>query len=130
TTFLSAVTGVCCGMAAALPLFRHDLARVIHQAAAASSSGFGLNRRTRTRGLLVIIEIGLAMTLLVCAGLLIRSFVRLSTVNTGYDPANVLTFQVAWPKDQYSVAERTTLSEELTVRMRALSRVQSTGFTN
>jgi putative ABC transport system permease protein len=129
TITLSVLTGVSCGIAAALPLFRLDLMRVIHEADA-TSSGFVLNRRFRTRGLLVILEIGLAMTLLVSAGLLIRSFGKLSTVKTGYDPANVLTFQVAWPKDRYSVASRTTLSEELTQRIRALSRVRSAGFTN
>ena len=116
-------------MAAALPLTRLDLIRVINEAAG-TSSDFGLGRRIRGRGLLVIAEIGLAMTLLVCAGLLIRSFGKLSAVNPGYDPMNVLTFQVAWPKDRYSVSERTTLSEELTARMRMLSRVRSAGFTN
>ena len=49
----------------------------------------------RVRGTLVVAEIAMAVMLLVGGALLIHSFLRLSSVETGYNPTNVLTFQAA-----------------------------------
>ena len=57
------------------------------------------------RGALVVAEIGLAMVLLAGGGLLIRSFAKLSSVDAGYDPSNVVTFQVAAPGRSLSAGE-------------------------
>ena len=70
----------------------------------------------------------MATVLLVSAGLLINSFVRLSTVERGYDPANVLAFQLVLPP-QYSIARKTETIEEILARLRATPDVESAGFT-
>ncbi len=61
-----------------------------------SSRSSGTSGKThRLRGILVAAECGLAMLLLVGAGLLIRTFVALNGVNPGFDPQNVLTFELS-----------------------------------
>ena len=55
----------------------------------------------RVRSFLAIAEISLAMVLLVGAGLLIRSFALVTSVNPGFDPADVLTASVSLPPSQY-----------------------------
>ena len=127
TVGLSVVVGVCVGVTAAFPLSDLGQIPLIHDAPAAD---LRVSRRLRLRGLLVVTEISLATMLLVGAGLVMRSFVKLATVNTGYDPINVLTFQVGWPKNRYSVVQRVAFSADLAMRMRALPLITSTGFTN
>jgi len=60
---------------------------------------------SRTRNALVVVQMALAVVLLAGGGLLVHSFVRLSSVNPGYDPSRVLTFQTALPPDRYSVED-------------------------
>ena len=60
----------------------------------------------------------MATVLLVGAGLLIHSFVKLSTFDKGYDPANVLAFNLLFP-DQYSTARKAETIETLLARLRA-----------
>ena len=55
----------------------------------------------RTRGALVVAEIGLALVLLVGAGLLIGSFIRLQRVNLGFDPQNLVSVSIDVPMGQY-----------------------------
>jgi putative ABC transport system permease protein len=59
------------------------------------------DRRNRLRQLLAASQIALALVLLVSAGLLARSFMRLRGVNPGFDPAGVLTASVSLPKIHY-----------------------------
>jgi putative ABC transport system permease protein len=68
----------------------------------------------------------MATMLLVGAGLLARSFGKLSTVENGYDPSNVLTFQLVFPAD-YSIPPKTDTIEALLSRLRATPGVASTG---
>jgi putative ABC transport system permease protein len=53
------------------------------------------------RSALAVSEIALALVLLIGAGLLLRSFVKLANVSPGFDPNNVLTFAVALPEENY-----------------------------
>jgi len=82
----------------------------------------------RLRGALVVAEVALSLTLLVGAGLLIRSFLRLQDVDTGFRPEGVLTMRVALPQEKYSKIEQTrTFYRELLARVRQLPGVDAAG---
>ena len=81
--------------------------------------------RGRSGHLLVAAEISMAMVLLVGAGLLLHSFLRLSGVDPGYNPTSVLTFQVALPSDRYPMAEVRSFADTLIERLRAIPGVQA-----
>jgi predicted permease len=80
------------------------------------------------RTVLVVGQLVMATVLLVSAGLLIRSFVKLSRVDRGYDPANVLAFQLVLPTD-YAVARKADTIEAVLARLRSAPGVESAGFT-
>jgi putative ABC transport system permease protein len=79
------------------------------------------------QGLLVVAEIAMATTLFVGGALLMRSFINLSSVSPGYDPRNVLTFQVALPPDRPS-RDLMRLAPEVVERIQALPGVQAAGY--
>jgi len=64
-------------------------------------SSTGNRQRNRAPGALVVAQVALAMVLLVGAGLLIRSFIRLETVSAGFEPKGVLTIQTYLPSARY-----------------------------
>ena len=84
-------------------------------------------RGARVRSALVVGQIVLATTLLVAAVLLVRSFVQMSQVPKGYDPARVLSFQLVLPPE-YPVARKELLAHELALRLAALPGVAAAGF--
>ena len=72
------------------------------------------------RSFLAIAEISLAMALLFAGGLLIRSFVLVTSVNPGFDPKNVIEAEVSLPQFQYSTPQQwTAFSNELLGRLHA-----------
>ena len=82
------------------------------------SGGF---RRGRLRSVLVVVEVALSLVLLVGAGLLMRSFVALQTVDLGLDPANILVARLPLPKGQYTTAaEKQRFFRTLLDRLHAL----------
>ncbi len=83
----------------------------------------------RVRNALVIGQVVIATTLLVAAVLLIRSFVGIVQAPRGYDPANVLSFQLVLPPG-YPVARKAALAHELATRLTALPGVSAAGFAN
>ena len=87
-------------------------------------------RHVSLRGALVVAEIGLAMVLLAGGGLLIRSFIKLSNVDAGYNPSNVVTFQVALPVEDYPPDDSKAFAEELVVRLRSVAGVESAAYAN
>jgi len=83
-------------------------------------------RRNRLRSALVIAEVAMAMTLLVGAGLLINSFVRLQRVNPGFDPHQVLTLRVDLPDVKYrEAAQIINFNQEFLRRVERLPGVRS-----
>jgi putative ABC transport system permease protein len=76
-------------------------------------------RGTRVRSLFTAAEVALAMILLVGAGVLIRGFIKVSNASRGFNPENVLTFELALPEARYSAARRMQLGEEFLQDLRA-----------
>jgi putative ABC transport system permease protein len=80
--------------------------------------------RQATQRVLVIAEIALAMTLVLAATLQISSFLTLARSEPGYDPANVLTFQIV----RATGSARATLGEDAVARIRSLPDVVEAGY--
>jgi putative ABC transport system permease protein len=85
--------------------------------------------RHRTRGLLVIAEVALALMVLVGAGLMIQSFMNLRHVGPGFNEKNVLTFAVILPRAKYEEPQRGEFFRQLLERVRALPGVDAAGAT-
>ena len=118
TAVVSLVTGIAFGLAPALLISKTNVAESLKEGRRGATASVQTNR---TRSLLVVTEVALALVLLVGAGLLINSFVRLQQVAPGFDPGQTLTFNVA------PSAARTTnpgqiagFYRELTERLKAL----------
>ncbi len=104
---------------------RLDVARRIREEAGTATSG---RERQRLRGTLIIAETALAVVLLVGAGLLLRSFARLASVDLGLEPSRVQTFSLSLPEPKYPTpASRAAFYEALLDRLAARMDVESAG---
>ncbi len=92
TLIVSLATGLVFGMIPALHGSRADLSATLKESGARSGSGV---RQNKTRALLVVSEVALAVILLVGSALLIRTSVALATVEPGFDASNVLTVRMS-----------------------------------
>jgi predicted permease len=93
---VSLATGVLFGVAPLWRAIRVDLNTSLKVGGRSGQSDGGLHvRRHSLRGLLVVSELTLSLMLLIGAGLLIRSFVRLQSVPPGFTTDHVLTMEVA-----------------------------------
>ena len=124
TLGLSLLTGLIFGLLPALRLSRSDRTDLLPEPSGSAVGGFDLFRRHRIRGVLIVAEIALATVLFIGGGLLIHSFVKLSSVQPGYDPDNVLTFQVVVPQGGSTLA----LLDDLATRLRSLPGVTAVGY--
>jgi predicted permease len=97
TFAISIVTGVLFGVAPALQISRSDLQATLREGGRGTSDRSG----QRVRRVLVVAEVALALTLLIGAGLLVKSSARLAGVDPGFDPNNVLTFSLSLPQTTY-----------------------------
>lgn len=102
TVALAVTTGVIFGLIPALSVARGSLSGLLNEDSGRASTS---KRTGFTRAALVVAETALAVVLLTGAGLLIRSFARLSTVDPGFSPDNVLTAQLSLPATRYPDAD-------------------------
>lgn len=125
---LSLVTGLLFGLAPALQSARVNLVQSLNEGSTHSSGGFRLLRGNRTRSVLAVTEIALALVLLIGAGLLIRSFATLIDVDAGYDPANVLTTTLHLPSTRYDADTRSAFIAQLLERVEQAPDVEAAGI--
>jgi predicted permease len=98
---LAMVTTLFFGLVPALQAVRREMVEPLKDSGKGASGGF---RRGKLRRVLVVVEVAVSLVLLVGAGLLIRSFVALRTVDLGFNPDNVLTVRTPLPRDRYTTA--------------------------
>jgi putative ABC transport system permease protein len=120
---ISALTGVIFGLAPALQASKLDVTSSLKEG---GRTGEGY-RRTSARSLLLIGEVALSLVLLVGAGLLIQSFVRLQEVRPGFNPHNVLMACLAVPAAKYKEEQRPEFFRQLVERLENAPGVQAAG---
>jgi putative ABC transport system permease protein len=124
TAAISIATGLLFGLMPAIRSSAADLLSTIKE----SSRGSG-RRGSRVRSVLVVAEVAMALMLLVGAGLMIRSFMRLMSVDLGFDPERVVTARLTLPERKYpELAQWTAFHRELLRRINTISGVQAAGL--
>jgi len=98
TLAISVFTGLLFGLAPALHFSSLDLHGSLKEGARGATSDGSTHAVRRA---LVVAELALALTLLTGAGLLVKSFGRLQNVDPGFDPDNLLSFNIALPATRY-----------------------------
>jgi putative ABC transport system permease protein len=102
TLGITLLTGIVFGLVPALQASKPNLNETLKDAGRGSTEG---GRRHLFRSVLVVLEVATALVLLVGAGLLIKSFVRLQRVDPGFNPDNALTVKMALPQKKYTTPE-------------------------
>ena len=128
TAVVAVVTGLLFGLAPALSLARQDLVEAFKDDGARSS---GSRRSGWLRRVLVTAEVALCMLLLVGAGLLVQTFVRLRAVDPGFDPRGVLTARMSLQGERYAMPEALTrFYDEGLARIRSIPGVRAAAVVN
>ena len=116
------LTGVCFGLVPALQSARGQLVGALKEGGRGTSAGAS---RQRTRATLTVVEVALAVMLLAGAGLLVRSFAKLTAVNPGFEPAHVVAGVVQLPRGKYARSEQQRAAlDHLLERVRAIPGVE------
>jgi putative ABC transport system permease protein len=125
TLLVSVLTGIVSGLAPAFRISRRD-ARLSNVAARVETG-----RRERLRAAFVITEVALAVVLLSGAGLMLRSFLWLRTVNPGFRPENVLTMTIELPPAVYkTAAQMRAFHDSILAKLSAIPGVAAAGAVN
>jgi putative ABC transport system permease protein len=118
----SVLTGVLFGVLPAWRMSRLDPSLALRESTRSMTSGRGHHR---LNDILVVAETAIGLVLLVGAGLLIHSFIRVLNVDPGFDPHQVLTASLNLPENQYSGLKKAQFYDELLRRLSALPGVES-----
>jgi putative ABC transport system permease protein len=128
TLIVSLITAVLFGLVPALQTTKPDIAVTLKEGERAPSGG---RRRHRIRNLIIISEVALTLVLLIGAGLLIRSFVRLLNVDAGFNAGNLLTTDIFLPWSKYQDANTQALFyQQVLDRLNKAPGVEAVGAIN
>ena len=126
TILVSIAAGVVFGLVPALQASRADLDRVLR----AGGDRAGSAPRRRLRAMLAVSEIALALMLLVCSGLLVRSFIALRHVDPGFEAARVLSLEMAVSGRPFATVDGTSeIVRDALRRVDGLPSVEATAAT-
>lgn len=121
---IALLTAVVFGLAPSLRLSRPDLRQSLSDSGTRSASGGG----HRTRNSLVVVEIALSVILLIGAGLMTRSFLKMQSVDPGFEPRNSLALEISLPESRFVDAiQRTQFLDRAVERLSSLPGVESAG---
>ncbi len=130
TVILSVFTGIIFGLAPALNSSKTDLNAGLKDTGTPGGTTSGPRRYLHIRSVLIGTETALALILLVGAGLLTNSLLRLLNVNAGFNPKNALTMEITLPRSKYQRSQQVIeFFSELTERVKALPGVEAAGVT-
>jgi predicted permease len=125
TLVMAIFTGILFGLGPALKASRRDMVQSLREGGASGDS----RSKHRAHNTLVVAEVALSVVVLIASGLLLNSFWRLMRVHLGFDPANVLTTEVALVSPRYDDEQRReSFFHELEDRIQSASGVGSAGF--
>jgi predicted permease len=123
SALVAVVTGLAFGLVPALHVSKNELGQMLKESVRGSS---GRRATQRTRSLLVVSEMALAVVVLVGAGLLIRSFIKLIHVDPGFRTEHIVTFEVSAPLSRYSLdRDLRRFAEDVRSELAALPGTQS-----
>jgi predicted permease len=122
---VSALTALLCGAAPAFTASRAWLHAALSRGGRSATAG-----GQRVRRLLTATQVALALVLLVGAALLLRSYSRLTEVDPGYDPTNVLSVAISLPSDRYPSARRQAFFDQVLTAVRAIPGVTAAAVGN
>jgi putative ABC transport system permease protein len=120
---VSALTGILFGIVPALQASKLDVTSALKEGGRSAEG----HRRTSARSLLLIGEVALSLMLLIGAGLLIKSFLRLQEVRPGFNAHNVLVANVALPGAKYKDQQFVEFFRQLKERLEAAPGVEAVG---
>jgi putative ABC transport system permease protein len=121
TLFLSLVTGILFGLVPAVRVSKTSLGEALKEGCGTFIRGV---RYTRSRSALLVGEVALSLVLLIGAGLLVESLVRLVRVNPGFYSNHVLTATLALPGARYNSEQQVDFFEDLATRVGVLPGVR------
>jgi predicted permease len=124
---LTALTAIAFGIVPALLMARGDMQRPLKESGRGSG---GSGARGRARGVLVVSEVGLAVTMLIGAALLARSFQRLVQQDPGFRSARTITANVELPYNYRDFKKIADFYDQLLTLVRAQPGVSDTGLAN
>jgi predicted permease len=126
TLGVSVATGLLCAVAPAFERLRPDIAAALKQGGRQGAS----HERRRFRGALVVIEAASAMVLLIGAGLLIHSFIRVLSVPPGFSSRGVVVARTSFNRQRYASGDRRREAEgQIERRLAALPGVTAVALT-
>lgn len=128
TLVVSLLAGVIFGLMPALQASKVDLNDELKSSGKGQSDG---GRRDRARSLLVVTEVALSLVLLITAGLLTKSFLRLQEVSPGFNGENLLLTRLSLPPSRYSKREAITgFFDKILPKIATLPGASSVGAAN
>ena len=123
TLGISILTGLVFGLAPAWTAARGGAGDALKEGGRSATAG---SARQRLRSAFVVGELAVALILLVGAGLLVKTFWKLRSVEPGFNPDNMITMRVELPETRYKdVASQTRFRKQVLAGMNSLPRVQA-----